>query len=80
MPREGSDAKKVWMVVWILGGIFAVIVSVAFFKAAPTMPVDLDHRPEAESIECLGCHIRRDKGTPIMPHRDLGNCSFCHAD
>jgi cytochrome c-type protein NapB len=40
--------------------------------APPTVPHDLF------PMACLDCHGSNDLGAPMMPHREITNCSQCH--
>ena len=56
-------------VIWIVG---------EFLDAAPALPNSSAHKGPPPVEACLTCHVQQVESTPIMPHRPMDNCTFCH--
>lgn len=78
MPREEASAKTLMVIVSVIGLIFAIVMIILFFKAAPARSNIEVHRKSEEAAACLKCHLKGDKKSPTMPHLNLGRCSLCH--
>ena len=65
------------VIVSVIGLIFAIVMVILFFNAAPARSNIEVHRTN-EASECLKCHLIGDKESPTMPHLNLGNCNLCH--
>ncbi len=66
------------VIVCVIGFIFAIVMVILFFNAAPARSNIEEHRTSHEAAECLKCHLIGDKESPTMPHLNLGNCNLCH--
>ena len=49
-----------------------------FLGAAPALPISQIHKGPPPTEACLQCHVNEVEKTPIMPHRSMDNCTFCH--
>ena len=78
MPTEEASARTLLIIVAVLGGIFAVVMVIMFFNAAPALSAIPEHRTYINTAECLKCHLREDERSPTMPHLNVGKCSLCH--
>ena len=78
MPTEEASPRTLMVIVCIIGLIFAVVMVILFFNAAPARSNIEVHRQSAEDATCLKCHLKGDAQSPTMPHLDLGNCNLCH--
>ena len=85
MPTEQASAKTLMYIVCVIGLIFAIVIVILFFNAAPARSNIEVHRGSEEAAECLKCHSRGDEKSPTMPHLnttvfpfDLGRCNLCH--
>jgi hypothetical protein len=58
--------------------IFAIVMVILFFNAAPARSNIEVHRGSEEAAECLKCHLRGDEKSPTMPHLNVGQCNLCH--
>lgn len=57
----------------VIGGL-----GYSFMGAAPNLS-NRDFHQNTSSVEtCLNCHVQATEEIPIMPHRQMGSCTFCH--
>ena len=50
----------------------------AFLSSAPRLSNAEYHKTSISVKECLYCHMQNVGKNPIMPHRAMDNCVFCH--
>ncbi len=62
----------------VLGLIIAGVLVYMFLGSAPKLSNHDFHVATDPAGKCLTCHMAQDKNTPIMPHRPMENCIFCH--
>jgi hypothetical protein len=77
MPSEGASRRIFWTILLVIGGLMFISFLWAFWSAAPALSAIPQHSGELRRDACLACHERGVNG-PMMPHRDLGRCAFCH--
>ncbi len=78
MPTEEASARTLMVIVSVIGLIFAIVMGILFFNAAPARSNIEEHRTSTDAAECLKCHLKGDEKSPTMPHLDIGRCNFCH--
>ncbi|MCE2400138.1 hypothetical protein J4G08_04535 [Candidatus Poribacteria bacterium] len=78
MPTEQANPKVLFYIVFVIGFIFAIVMVILFFNAAPARSNIEDHRKSEEAAACLKCHLIGDEKSPTMPHLNLGRCVLCH--
>ena len=79
MPTEKANARMFMIIVSVIGAIFAVVMVILFFNAAPALSNLPEHRVYTDAAACLKCHLIGDENnSPIMPHINVGACHFCH--
>ena len=78
MPTEQASAKTLFVIVSVIGLIFAIVMVILFFNAAPARSNIEEHRVSEEDAECLKCHLIGNEKSPTMPHLNLGKCTLCH--
>ncbi|MDE0555805.1 MAG: hypothetical protein OXI24_16430 [Candidatus Poribacteria bacterium] len=78
MPTEQASAKTLMVIVSVIGLIFAIVMVILFFNAAPARSNIEVHRASEADAECLKCHLIGDETSPTMPHLNLGRCALCH--
>ena len=78
MPTEEASARTLMIIVSAIGGIFAVVMVILFFNAAPARSNIPDHHTYTDAAACLKCHLVGTEKSPTMPHLNLGTCNFCH--
>ena len=61
--------------IFTVGGIL-----IAFFNAAPRLSQSEAHTTAEMPKDCLQCHMIKfeEVHAPIMPHRPMEYCGFCH--
>ena len=78
MPTEKANARMLMIIVSVIGIIFAIVMVILFFNAAPALSNLPEHRVYTDAPACLTCHLTLDEQSPIMPHINVGACHFCH--
>lgn len=78
MPTEQANPKVLFYIVCVIGLIFAIVMVILFFNAAPARSNIEVHRNSVEDAACLKCHLKGDEKSPTMPHLNLGRCNLCH--
>ena len=78
MPTEETSARALMIIISVLGLIFAIVMIILFFNAAPALSDIPEHRTYTNAAACLKCHLIGNAQSPTMPHLNLGNCIFCH--
>ncbi len=78
MPTEEASPKTLMIIVCVIGLIFAIVMVILFFNAAPARSNIEVHRQSPEADACLKCHLIGDEKSPTMPHLNLGGCNLCH--
>lgn len=78
MPTEDASARTLMLIVSIIGLVFAIVMVILFFNAAPARSNIPVHRESTAPAACLECHLVGTKESPTMPHLNLGNCILCH--
>lgn len=62
----------------ILGIVVIGGIVYAFLNSAPRLSDTEYHKKSTPVKECLQCHMENVAKNPIMPHRSMDNCVFCH--
>lgn len=62
----------------VLGLMIAVFFVYKFLESAPHLPARPFHIVTDTAGQCMECHLGQTKGTPIMPHRPMDGCTYCH--
>ncbi|CAI2718219.1 hypothetical protein [Nitrospina watsonii] len=62
----------------VLGVILAGTLVYLFLGSAPPLSPQAFHNPENPASQCLACHTGQASNIPIMPHRRMDDCLFCH--
>ncbi|MDE0184394.1 MAG: hypothetical protein OXP71_02925 [Candidatus Poribacteria bacterium] len=79
MPTEKANARMLMIIVSVIGLIFAIVMVILFFNAAPALSDLPEHRTYTDAPACLKCHLIGDaKESPTMPHINVGACHLCH--
>jgi hypothetical protein len=65
-------------IVGVVGLIFAVVMVILFFNAAPARSKLPEHLTYTTPEACLKCHLIGTETSPTMPHLNLGGCNLCH--
>ena len=62
----------------VIGVVVIIWAIKEFLSAAPALPLSKIHKGPPPAKACLECHVKEAEHTPIMPHRPMDNCIFCH--
>jgi len=62
----------------VIGVIVTIMAVKGLLNAAPALSVSTVHEGPPATKECLECHVKEVENVPIMPHRPVSNCVFCH--
>ncbi len=62
----------------VLGLIIAGTFIYYFLDSAPHLTAHPYHIPTDTAANCLECHLGQTKNVPIMPHRPMEGCTYCH--
>ncbi len=62
----------------VLGIILAGVLVYMFLGSAPGLSNHPFHVATDPPGKCLTCHLAQNRQTPIMPHRPMESCTFCH--
>ncbi|MCF8724505.1 hypothetical protein LQ236_002525 [Nitrospina gracilis] len=62
----------------VLGVIIAGMFVYMLLDSAPHLSKRDFHDPRAKAAQCLNCHTGQASNIPIMPHRRMEDCTFCH--
>ena len=79
MAKKSNKGQINFFRVMALIGIVVIILVVKeFLSAAPALPISEVHKGPPPAKACLECHVKEAENTPIMPHRPMEKCTFCH--
>lgn len=62
----------------VLGVALAGYLIYLFLGSAPNLSAHDFHVATDPVGKCMTCHMAQDRNTPIMPHRPMDDCTFCH--
>jgi hypothetical protein len=62
----------------VLGVLVMGVILYSFWNSAPRLNNRDYHKSTVSVDDCLQCHMRNVGKNPIMPHRSMENCVFCH--
>jgi len=62
----------------VIGFVVIIWVVKEFLSAAPALSLSEFHKGPPLAKICLECHVKGAEKAPIMPHRPMDNCTFCH--
>jgi hypothetical protein len=62
----------------VLGLVLAGVLIYMFLGSAPKLSKHDFHVATDTAGKCMTCHMAQDRNTPIMPHRPMEDCTFCH--
>ena len=62
----------------VLGVALAGYLIYLFLGSAPNLSAHDFHVATDPVRKCMTCHMAQDRNTPIMPHRPMDDCTFCH--
>ena len=62
----------------VIGVIVTIMAVKGLLNAAPALSISTVHEGPPAAKKCLECHVKEVENIPIMPHRPVSNCVFCH--
>jgi hypothetical protein len=62
----------------VLGFALGGVLIYMFLGSAPNLSKHDFHVATDPAKKCMACHMAQDRNTPIMPHRPMEDCIFCH--
>ena len=80
MARKKKLAGQInfYKAMTVLGALLAGVLVYGFFGSAPDLSDHPFHVASDPVRECLTCHVVKTQSAPIMPHRPMDSCTFCH--
>jgi hypothetical protein len=78
MAKKNQGQINFFRFMALIGVVVIGGIGYGFMGAAPNLNNSDYHVNTTTSQECLQCHERNVENTPIMPHRPMGSCTFCH--
>jgi hypothetical protein len=74
LAGEINFYKAMTVLGFALGGVLVYM----FLGSAPKLSNHDFHVTTDPAGKCMTCHMAQDRNTPIMPHRPMDDCIFCH--
>ena len=80
MAKKKSLAGEInfYKAMTVLGVALAGYLIYLFLGSAPNLSAHDFHVATDPVGKCMTCHMAQDRNTPIMPHRPMDDCTFCH--
>jgi len=76
--KSNKGQANFFRIMALIGLVVTVWIIKEFLSAAPALPISEIHNGPPPAQACLECHVKEAGNTPIMPHRPMDNCTFCH--
>ena len=76
--RTNKGQINFFRVMAIIGVVVVIFIGKEFLDAAPALPISAVHKGPPSTKKCLECHVKEAESIPIMPHRPMEGCIFCH--
>ena len=78
MAKKNAGQRNFFRFMTLIGVVVIGGLGYNFLMAAPRLSNSEFHKDTSAVETCLKCHVHGAKETPIMPHRPMGSCTFCH--
>ncbi|MBT3921154.1 MAG: hypothetical protein HOF21_01130 [Nitrospina sp.] len=78
MAKKSNGTRNFYRFMSLIGVGVIGSLSYSFMSAAPDIKISEYHQATAPTEKCIQCHIQAENNIPIMPHRPMGSCTFCH--
>ena len=78
MAKKNTGQRNFFRFMTLIGGVVVGGLGYSFLGAAPRLSNAEFHQNTASAETCVKCHVRGESKAPIMPHRQMGSCTFCH--
>ncbi len=79
MAKKNQGQINFYRFTAVAGILLVGGMAYGFLGAAPNLGKTDYHLRANGAPECLQCHERNVEKAPIMPHRPMGSCTFCHS-
>ncbi|PIQ99687.1 MAG: hypothetical protein COV66_11085 [Nitrospinae bacterium CG11_big_fil_rev_8_21_14_0_20_45_15] len=76
--QKSTGQRNFFRVMAVIGVVAIYFLGREFMSAAPRLSPSTEHKAAQTAEDCLACHMGQIKEIPIMPHRPMGTCTFCH--
>lgn len=73
-----TGQRNFFRVMTLIGVVVIGGLGYSFLGAAPKLNDAEYHKNPSSAEPCLQCHVLNVDKAPIMPHRPMGSCTFCH--
>ncbi len=78
MAKKNQGTLNFYKLMVFIGiGVMGTI-GYGLVNAAPQISKGEHHAGPPPLEQCIVCHVQKIQNTPIMPHRPMGTCTFCH--
>lgn len=78
MAKKGEGQRTFFRIMTVIGVLVIGGLVYSFLGAAPDLSDSTYHKNSPSAEECMQCHVQHLDKAPIMPHRPMGSCTFCH--
>ena len=79
MAKKSNKGQiNFFRVMALIGIVVIIFIGKEFLNAAPSLPISKAHKGPPHAKDCLECHVKEAENVPIMPHRPMDGCTFCH--
>jgi len=76
--KRNPARRNFFRVVGLIGLLLVGGIGYGFIGAAPRLSQTEFHIGK-QVPQCLHCHTQNVENAPIMPHRPMTTCTFCHS-
>jgi hypothetical protein len=78
MAKKNPGQRNFFRFMTLIGVVVIGGLGYSFLGAAPKLSNQEFHKNTSSVETCLTCHVQATEEIPIMPHRPMGTCTFCH--
>jgi len=78
MAKKNTGQRNFFRFMTLIGVVVIGGLGYSFLGAAPELSNKEFHKNTSSVETCLRCHVQAMNEAPIMPHRQMGTCTFCH--
>jgi hypothetical protein len=78
MAKKNTGQRNFFRFMTLIGVVVVGGLGYSFLGAAPGLSNTEFHKNTSSVETCLKCHVQGAMNAPIMPHRPMGSCTFCH--
>ncbi|MCH8312854.1 MAG: hypothetical protein IID17_07710 [Nitrospinae bacterium] len=78
MAKKSTGQRNFFRFMTLIGVVVIGGLGYSFLGAAPNLSNSKFHINTSSVETCLKCHVQGEMDAPIMPHRAMGSCTFCH--